>query len=133
MPAQTPGRSRPTDYRYGARALAAPATLHAESLWVARGLYGNLPAFEALEARFLEERGEGALVLNGDFHFHWFDASGEAFAGIEGGVALYAATRGTWRRRSPTRGPAPAAAAAAPTRTGWTTAWWSARTASWSG
>jgi hypothetical protein len=39
--ARPSGRSCPVDYRYGAHALAAPATLRADSLWIAGGLYGN--------------------------------------------------------------------------------------------
>jgi hypothetical protein len=32
-----PGRTCPIDYRYGASALSAPATLCADSLWIAGG------------------------------------------------------------------------------------------------
>ena len=42
--AEGPGRICPVAYRYGARALAAPATLQTETLWVAGGLYGNCEA-----------------------------------------------------------------------------------------
>jgi len=87
-----PGRYCPADYRYGAGALAAPATLHADSLWIAGGLYGNTYALRRLEEMFAAERGESALVFNGDFH--WFDIADEAFGDIERGVSLYAATRG---------------------------------------
>lgn len=87
-----PGRSCPLEYAYGAGALAAPATLCADSLWIAGGLYGNTFAFRRLEEMFAAERGESALVLNGDFH--WFDIADQAFAEIERGVSLHAATRG---------------------------------------
>jgi hypothetical protein len=87
-----PGRVCPVDYRYGARALAAPATLCADSLWIAGGLYGNTFAFRRLEEMFAAGRGESALVFNGDFH--WFDIADKAFAEIERGVSLHAATRG---------------------------------------
>lgn len=87
-----PGRSCPVDYRYGAGALAAPATLCAESLWIAGGLYGNSFAYRRLEELYADERGETALVFNGDFH--WFDVSDHAFAEIERCVSLHAATRG---------------------------------------
>ena len=87
-----PGRSCPVDYRYGAGALAAPATLFADSLWIAGGLYGNTFALRGLEEMFAAERGNSALMFNGDFH--WFDVADEAFAEIERGVARYAATRG---------------------------------------
>jgi len=87
-----PGRTCPVDYRYGAGALAAPATLYAESLWIAGGLYGNTFAYRRLEEIFADEHGESALVFNGDFH--WFDVAQKAFAEIERGVSLHAATRG---------------------------------------
>jgi len=41
---------------------------------------------------FSAERGESALVFNGDFH--WFDVADEPFDEIERGVARHAATRG---------------------------------------
>ncbi len=91
-PSLIPGRSCPVEYRYGAGALAAPATLRADSLWIAGGLYGNTFALRRLEEMFAAERGESALVFNGDFH--WFDVADEAFAEIEHGVSRYAATRG---------------------------------------
>lgn len=87
-----PGRSCPLAYSYGASALAAPATLHADSLWIAGGLYGNVQAFERLEEMFAAERGDSALVFNGDFH--WFDIADGTFAEIERGVSLHSATRG---------------------------------------
>ena len=87
-----PGRACPVDYLYGARALAAPATLCADNLWIAGGLYGNTFAFRRLEEMYAAERGEAALVFNGDFH--WFDVADDAFAEVECGVSLHAATRG---------------------------------------
>lgn len=87
-----PGRACPLDYRYGARALAAPATLAADSFWVAGGLYGNTCALERLEELYAQERGNAALVFNGDFH--WFDIDDAAFAAIERGVSRHIATRG---------------------------------------
>ena len=87
-----PGRSCPVGYYYGARALAAPATLATDSLWIAGGLYGNTLALERLEEMFAEERGSAKLVFNGDFH--WFDVDDAAFAAIEHGVSRHLATRG---------------------------------------
>ena len=87
-----PGRSCPVEYRYGAGALAASATLCADSLWIAGGIYGNTFALQRLEENFAAERGESALVFNGDFH--WFDVADDAFAEIERGVSLHGATRG---------------------------------------
>lgn len=88
----SPGRSCPLAYSYGAAALAAPATLHADALWIAGGLYGNTFALLELEAMVAAERGHAALVFNGDFH--WFDVDDAEFARIEEGVARHAATRG---------------------------------------
>lgn len=90
--AERPGRTCPLEYRYGAAALAAPATLFADTLWVAGGLYGNPFALRRLGEMLAEEPGEAMLVFNGDFH--WFDVDEAAFAEIERGVAQYAATRG---------------------------------------
>lgn len=87
-----PGRACPLDYRYGAAALAGPATLRTDSLWIAGGLYGNTFALRELEAMVAAERGQAALVFNGDFH--WFDIDGGEFARIEEGVMRHAATRG---------------------------------------
>ncbi len=80
------------NYRYGVGALCAPATLFADSLWIAGGLYGNTFALRRLEELFAAEQGESELVFNGDFH--WFDVADKAFAEIESGVSRHAATRG---------------------------------------
>ncbi len=90
--AAAPGRACPGSYRYGARALAAPASLRTETLWVAGGLYGNCEALEALLALYGEEPGAKALVFNGDFH--WFDVAPRDFLRIDEEVLGHAATRG---------------------------------------
>jgi len=90
--APRPGRSCPLAYRYGAASLAGPATMRSDTLWVVGGLYGNRFALERLLEHFAAERGDKALVFNGDFH--WFDVDPEDFAAIERGVASHAATRG---------------------------------------
>jgi hypothetical protein len=87
-----PGRYCPLPYRYGARSLAAPASLRTETLWVAGGLYGNPFALDALLELYAREPGDKALVFNGDFH--WFDVAAEDFARINRRVLEYAATRG---------------------------------------
>ncbi|MDA0224965.1 MAG: hypothetical protein O2975_02510 [Proteobacteria bacterium] len=87
-----PGRACPIDYRYGAHALGAPATLATETLWIAGGLYGNPFALERLESMLAAEQGEATLVFNGDFH--WFDVDDAAFETIEAGVARHLGTRG---------------------------------------
>jgi hypothetical protein len=90
--ASRPGRSCPSAYRYGAGALAAPASLRVQSLWVAGGLYGNAFALESLIAAYEREPGEKALVFNGDFH--WFDADAGDFEAVNDAVLSFHATRG---------------------------------------
>jgi len=90
--ATQPGRDCPLAYRYGARALAAPASIRADTLYVAGGLYGNVFALESLLERFDAEPGDKALVFNGDFH--WFDVAAEDFRRVTETVLAHAATRG---------------------------------------
>ena len=90
--ADAPGRSCPASYRHGPRALAAPATLRVECLWVAGGLYGNPFALQALVESYEREPGAKALVFNGDFH--WFDADPADFEAINEAVLSFHATRG---------------------------------------
>lgn len=87
-----PGRACPAGYRYGARALAVPAALRFDTLWVAGGLYGNGPALERLLELFDLEPGSKALVFNGDFH--WFDVDPERFGEVNRRVLEHTATRG---------------------------------------
>lgn len=87
-----PGRTCPVSYRHGARALAGPAALEVDTLWLAGGLYGNPEALERLVQLYDAEPGSKALVFNGDFH--WFDVFPEEFARIERGVSPFLATRG---------------------------------------
>jgi predicted phosphodiesterase len=92
MPSGGPGRNCPLSYRYGAAALAGPALLRTETLWVAGGVYGNPFALERLLELYEREAGAKALVLNGDFH--WFDVDREQFASIERMRAPHLALRG---------------------------------------
>lgn len=87
-----PGRNCPTSYRYGRQALAGEASLHAESLWVAGGLYGNPFALDALLAAYEADRGAKALAFNGDFH--WFDVDAGDFQRVNDAVLAFHATRG---------------------------------------
>ncbi len=87
-----PGRVCPVSYRHGARALAAPAGLEVDTLWIAGGLYGNPLALERLVRLYEAEPGAKALMFNGDFH--WFDVFPGDFAQIERGVSPFLATRG---------------------------------------
>jgi len=87
-----PGRACPLTYRYGAQALAVPAALHTETLWVAGGVYGNPFALRALLELYDRESGDKVLVFNGDFH--WFDVAAGDFALVNQAVLQHAATRG---------------------------------------
>ena len=87
-----PGRFCPVGYRYGALALAAPAALQVDTLWVAGGLYGNRFALERLLQLFHREAGPKALVFNGDFH--WFDVDADEFGYVNRRVLQHLATRG---------------------------------------
>lgn len=90
--ASRPGRSCPLVYRYGVTALAAPASLQTDTLWVVGGLYGNTAALERVLADFDAEPGDKRLVFNGDFH--WFDVAQEEFRRIEEGVLAHRTMRG---------------------------------------
>ncbi len=87
-----PGRTCPVGYRYGAQALAAPAALRVDTLWVAGGLYGNVFALERLLELYRREPGPKALVFNGDFH--WFDVDAADFLRVNRSVLEHCATRG---------------------------------------
>jgi hypothetical protein len=86
-----PGRACPVDYRYGPHALAAPASIEAETLYVAGGLYGNPFALEALLDLAAAEPGS-RVVFNGDFN--WFNVDAADFRRINEDVLAHAATRG---------------------------------------
>ena len=90
--AERPGRSCPLAYRYGAASLAGPASLQADTVWIAGGLYGNPEALETLLGLYKSEPGDKALVFNGDFH--WFDVDPADFARVNAGVLEHHATRG---------------------------------------
>ena len=87
-----PGRGCPLSYRYGAPALSRPASLQAETLYIAGGLYGNVCALERLIELYYAEAGDKALVFNGDFH--WFDVDPGDFRLVTQQVLAHAATRG---------------------------------------
>lgn len=74
------GRVCPTRYRYGAAAIAAAPEQNAETLHVIGGLYGNLPALDAIEAMAEAEPGPVALCFNGDFN--WFNVDDAGFRAI---------------------------------------------------
>jgi hypothetical protein len=89
----TPGRSCPLHYRYPASAFAQPASMHADTLYVVGGLYGNIEAWRTVAALFEQEGAtHKQLVLNGDFH--WFDIDPTLFAEIEAVTTPYHRLRG---------------------------------------
>ena len=89
--ASGPGRACPVDYRYGAHALAAAASIEAETLYVAGGLYGNPFALDQLLELAAAEPG-ARVVFNGDFN--WFNVDAAGFRRINEAVLAHTATRG---------------------------------------
>lgn len=89
---QAPGRSCPLTYRYSASVFARTPELHADTLYVVGGLYGNPFALDAIEALFAQEAGSKRMVFNGDFH--WFDIDPALFANINIRVHQHTALRG---------------------------------------
>lgn len=88
----TPGRSCPLHYRYRPSDLARTPDLAADTLYIVGGLYGNLPALEALLELAAEEAGPVALVFNGDFN--WFNVDAEGFRAVNREVLSHVALRG---------------------------------------
>jgi hypothetical protein len=87
------GRSCPIGYRYRPEALAQPARLEADTLYVVGGLYGNPVALEAaLERADREPGGPAAIVFNGDFH--WLDVDPDDFRAVSQTVLAHHATKG---------------------------------------
>ncbi len=86
------GRTCPLRYRYGAEAIARLPTVEAETLYVIGGLYGNLPALDAIEAMAAAEPGPVTLVFNGDFN--WFNVDEVGFAEINRRVLAHHAIVG---------------------------------------
>jgi hypothetical protein len=90
---EAPGRSCPLAYRYRPEALAQPAQLEADTLYVVGGLYGNPAALRALlELADREPGGRPAIVFNGDFH--WLDVDPEDFRAISETVLRHHAIKG---------------------------------------
>lgn len=81
---EAPGRVCPLRYRYGPAAIAQANTRVTDTLYVVGGLYGNLPALDAIEMMARTDRPAGAqppvLCFNGDFN--WFNVEDRAFAEI---------------------------------------------------
>ncbi len=77
MTAAAPGRVCPLRYRYGAAAIAAAPEREARTLYVIGGLYGNIPALDAVESMAGIEVSAPILCFNGDFN--WFDIAPAQF------------------------------------------------------
>jgi len=90
--AAEPGRYCPTHYRYAPSVLARLPDLHAGTLYVVGGLYGNAQALERILELADAEPGGATLVFNGDFN--WFNIDAETFAAINGAVMQHVALRG---------------------------------------
>ena len=82
-----PGRVCPLRYRYGPAAIARAPEYSAETLYVVGGLYGNLPALDAIEAMARVEPGPVTLCFNGDFN--WFNVDDAGFRAINERVLLH--------------------------------------------
>lgn len=87
-----PGRGCPLSYRYRPEDLAAAPTLHARTLYVVGGLYGNPAALDEILRMADAERGTVQLVFNGDFN--WFNVDATGFARINEAVLRHVALRG---------------------------------------
>jgi hypothetical protein len=87
-----PGRGCPIAYRYAPRVFDRAADLHAETLYLAGGLYGNVEALAEIAAMAAREPHPVRVVFNGDFH--WFDVNREDFAAVSQAVLGHAAIRG---------------------------------------
>lgn len=87
-----PGRSCPLHYRYSPLALARTADFQAATLYVIGGLYGNVPALEAVLALAAREPAPVTLAFNGDFN--WFNIDDTGFRAINNEVLHHHALRG---------------------------------------
>ena len=85
----SPGRACPLHYRYAPSIFARPVELHADTLLIAGGLYGNLAALHVLN-RLLEP--EATLVFNGDFN--WFNIDPAGFSSVNAQALQHIALRG---------------------------------------
>ena len=88
----SPGRSCPLHYRYSPDVFARAADIHAETIYVIGGLYGNLPALSAILELADAELIAPTLVFNGDFN--WFNIDSAGFQAINREVLRHVALRG---------------------------------------
>lgn len=88
----TPGRSCPLSYRYAPSTFARVADIHAETIYVIGGLYGNVPALAAILELASNEATKPTLIFNGDFN--WFNVDATSFGAINREVLKHVALRG---------------------------------------
>ena len=88
----SPGRSCPLHYRYATSAFARAADIRAETVYVIGGLYGNVPALNAILELSYAEPIKPALIFNGDFN--WFNVDAESFSTVNREVLRHIALRG---------------------------------------
>lgn len=87
-----PGRSCPLHYRHAPESLRRPPEIVADTLYVIGGLYGNLPALQAIAALAESESGAVIQVYNGDFN--WFNIDDGGFQAVNETVLQHHALRG---------------------------------------
>jgi hypothetical protein len=87
-----PGRSCPLHYRYTPAALAQECDLAASCIYIVGGLYGNLPALDAIDELAAQESAPPVIIFNGDFN--WFNVDQAAFTAINSRVLAHTALRG---------------------------------------
>ena len=88
----TPGRSCPLNYRYPPSVFNRDADIHAETIYVIGGLYGNVQALEAILELASHEAIAPTLIFNGDFN--WFNVDATGFSAVNRCVLQHIALRG---------------------------------------
>jgi hypothetical protein len=87
-----PGRSCPLHYRYSPNVFARAPDFQTDTLYVIGGLYGNVPALEAVLALAATEPTPVTMAFNGDFN--WFNITDADFHAINSEVLRHHALRG---------------------------------------
>ena len=86
------GRTCPLDYRYPPTVFSGEPGIHAHTIYVIGGLYGNLAALDAVLALAGKEQHPPTLIFNGDFN--WFNVNADHFQAINHAVLKHTALRG---------------------------------------
>jgi hypothetical protein len=86
------GRVCPLHYRYPSSVFSQAATIHAHTIYVIGGLYGNLAALDAIHLLAANEPVKPILIFNGDFN--WFNVNLRQFQAINNDVLNHIALRG---------------------------------------